>query len=1092
MSQPPGFFVETTTGIISLDVARSSLLRRRIQLNFDAVPIREALDEIAAKAGIHLMYLDSIIPVAAIVRLRADGITVAAALTDVLDGTGVDVIFATTGSASLVRRPPRQAPAQGGVVSGTVKDSLGRGIAFANVFLESTHAGAASEADGSYRIANVPVGTYVLVVRRLGYRASQKDITVREGGTTTADFILEYLPTSLEATVVTGTPGGTQVKAVGNVVSTIDARAMLEASPVTNVQSLLGAQVAGMTVASNQGDIGTGGAIRIRGASTLGLSSEPLVYIDGVRMNSSFGGPGSDGGANMSRMNDINPEDIESIEVIKGPAAATLYGTEASAGVIQILTKRGKAGPPKWESTTGVGTSWFQNPAGSIGWSFGLDSLGHLDSLNLYQHEAKYGLGSVFHTGRTFNNSLQVNGGNALVRYFLSTNWDDQSGIVQQNWQRARSVRTNLSVMPRSDLTLSLNMSYVPSTTQKWQGGTDDVYRNLIWGGPSRVNTVTRGFARIAPEAFSNEQQILAGVNRFMVGFQGEYTPTSWLTQRLRIGLDLTNEDNSVLVTRDPLGANGPFGALSLGSLQLVEARYQVLSFDYSATAKTQLTRTISSETSVGVQFFQTIQNADSLSGTNFPAPGFATVSSAAVKTAAQAFLSNITVGSFINQQFGFRDRFFLTGAVRGDDNSSFGKDFKAAFYPKVSATWVVSEEPFWANLKKLDWINQLRFRSAWGEAGRQPAAFTAARLFGGVTGPGDQAGITPLSFGNPALKPERSAELEVGFDASFLNDRLQFGYTYFNKKTTDAIVPAPVAPSSGIPGTQVLNVGGLADWGHEFNLKVQVLNGRKVRWDVSSQWSLLHDRVTNLGALTDLPVGDSRADTHDRVGYPSESIFGLRILSATLSPTGTTTNQMCDGGTGKDGIQPGGKPVPCASAPLIYWGRGGNPTWEGTVVNTVTLFDNLTFQIEADGQGGNIIDDDDIAVAATTFNNTSLSNLHNNAVYQAYRQLGRAPIGFVNDGFVRLRSVSVTYNLPAAWARKLGGATRTNITVSGRNLLLLWQEQTHAILPDGSVVPDPLVRDPERRLVATEIATFEQAKMPPLHSLLMTIRIFY
>jgi hypothetical protein len=200
----------------------------------------------------------------------------------------------------------------------------------------------------------------------------------------------------------------------------------------------------------------------------------------------------------------------------------------------------------------------------------------------------------------------------------------------------------------------------------------------------------------------------------------------------------------------------------------------------------------------------------------------------------------------------------------------------------------------------------------------------------------------------------------------------------------------------------------------------------------------------------------------------------------------------MCDGGTGKDGIQPGGSPVPCAKAPLIYWGRGGNPTWEGTVVNTVTLFDNLSFQIEADGQGGNIIDDDDIAVAATTFNNTSLSNLHNNAVYQAYRQLGRAPIGFVNDGFVRLRSVSVTYNLPAAWARKLGGATRTNITVSGRNLLLLWQEQTHAILPDGSVVPDPLVRDPERRLVATEIATFQQAKMPPLHSLLMTIRIFY
>jgi TonB-linked SusC/RagA family outer membrane protein len=1079
--------METKSGRVPLDVSETSVLRHRIQVDFDSVPVRQAVNEIAAKAGIRLMYLDSVIPDTAVVRLRAEGITVAAALMDVLDGVGVDLVFTSAGSISLVPRPKRRV----GVVTGTVRDNAGRGVPSANVTVEGSRLGTISRGDGTYTIPGVPAGVQLVAVRRLGYQPARKEVTIQDGGTATADFVLEVSATSLEGMVVTGTPGGTQRKAVGNVVATVDAEAVLEVMPVSNVTSLIAFQSPGVSVASPRGEVGAGGTIRIRGASTLGLRSDPLVYIDGVRMNSAFGGPGGDGGATISRMNDINPEDIASIEIIKGPAAATLYGTEASAGVIQILTKRGTQGAPRFEYTIGEGRTWFHDPAGTVGLSYGLDAAGNLTSVNLYEHEKKHGLGDVFQTGHVRNYSAQVSGGTPQVRYFASAKWDDESGIVAYNWLKGLSTRANLSIMPRNDLTFTLNTAFVRSTNEKWQGAPDDVYRNLIWGGPARLATNTRGFARIAPEAFDDDKEILAGVNRVITSFTAEHRPTSWLTQRLNAGLDVTNEANSRLVRRSPLGALGPFAANSLGSRIVADGRYDVKSIDYSATVNHDFTSALSSATSVGAQYFQRANYVDTLSGTQFPAPGFETIGSMAVRTSSQTFVENITAGSFVQQQLGWRERLFLTAAVRGDANSSFGSRFKAAYYPKLSATWVVSEEGFWSRVPKASRVNQLRLRSAWGAAGRQPDAFAAERLYGGTTGPGDQAGVTPTSFGNPELKPERSEELEVGFDAGFFNDRVTLSYTHFDKKTRDAIVPAPVAPSTGIPGTQVLNVGKLSNWGHEVQLTTDILQFERLKWEISTQASFLRDRVDDLGALTALPVGDSRAGTYHRVGYPSQSIFALRILSATLAPDGSTTNEMCDGGTGRDGIQPGGPLVPCSTAPLIYWGRGGNPTWEGAIANTVTLFGNLRLSAEVDGRGGLVLSDDDIAVAATTFNNTSLSNLKTNAVYQAYRKLNRSPIGFVNGGFWRLRNVSATYIVPQAWTSKLKAASQMSVTLSGRNLALLWQEQKHAVLPDGSIVPDPPVRDPERRLT-TEVATFQQAQIPPLKSVLLTIRLSF
>jgi outer membrane receptor protein involved in Fe transport len=715
--------------------------------------------------------------------------------------------------------------------------------------------------------------------------------------------------------------------------------------------------------------------------------------------------------------------------------------------------------------------------------TYGLDSAGNLVSMNLYQHEADFGLGPVFQTGHLQNYSASVTGGTAQVRYFASANWEDETGIVDYNWLKGLSTRANLSVMPRSDLTFNLNTAYMRSTTRKWQGFPDDIYRQLLWGGPSRLNTRTRGFVRRTPESFREDVEILARVNRVITGFDLDHRPTSWLTHRLKLGVDVTSEDNSRLVRRSPEGAAGIFGSNSLGRKLVGEVGATVLSADYSGTVSLHPTEALSSATSVGAQYFKRSRTDYSLDGQIFPSPGFETVGSMAVTTSDEDFLENITVGTFVQQEFGWRERVFVTGAVRGDDNSAFGAGFSAAVYPKLSATWVISEEPFWP----VDLVSKLRFRSAWGAAGRQPDVFDAPRLYDAVTGPGDQAGVTPSSFGNPDLKPERSEELEVGFDAGFLNDRVEFDYTYYTKVTKDAIVRVPVAPSTGFPGSQVMNIGQLSNWGHEFSLTARLVERPKLGWEVGAQASLLHDRVDEIGPVDFIHVGDTRSASDHREGYPSQSVFFWRILSADLNADGSTTNEMCDGGTGADGLQMGGAPVPCANAPKVYWGRSGNPTWEAGAYTTVTLLGNLRLHVRADGRGGSMFMDNDIAAAATTFTNTSWSNLKDNAVYQAYRKIGREGLALTNAGFVKLRDVSVTYTLPATWLGGAGGS-RASITVSGRNLAQLWQEQKLIELPDGSIVPDPPVRDAERRFTV-ESGTFNQAMVPPLRSVVTTIR---
>src|SRR3954470_9493250 len=303
--------------------------------------------------------------------------------------------------------------------------------------------GARTDAAGRYVLANLTAGTQRVRVRFVGYAPKELTVTVREGETTTADFALTPRSLQLDEVVITGTGGAVQKRAVGNVVETLKAPNVRELAPARTVDQLVGARTPGVIVLPASGQVGTGAQVRIRGASSLSLSTDPIVYIDGVRMNSDPAqGPVQRGGGGASRINDVNPEDIESIEIIKGPAAATLYGTEASNGVIQIITKRGRNGSAHWDFSTRQGTNWMQNPEGRAGWLYGRIPASGINpctdancqlfastcggvacqivGFNLYQHDIAAGNKPMFQNGPLRGYVASLNGGTDANRYYLS------------------------------------------------------------------------------------------------------------------------------------------------------------------------------------------------------------------------------------------------------------------------------------------------------------------------------------------------------------------------------------------------------------------------------------------------------------------------------------------------------------------------------------------------------------------------------------------------------------------------------------------------------------------------------------------------
>jgi len=990
------------------------------------------------------------------------------------------LVLATTAPAAWATVSiPDDRPTLAAEIAGAVFDVAGRPVAGARVSIVGTAASTTTDRDGKFRFDDAQGTEVVLSVVAIGYRPLNQRVRV---GDTSLRIVVTPMVVNLEEVVVTGTTEATQRKQLGNSVATIQTSEVVQVAAATSLGQLLNGRATGVTIQPRMGFVGGGPRLKVRGAATFFLGTEPIIYIDGIRADSRASTTNSSqGGRNaemVSRLNDINSEDIESIEIIRGPAAATLYGTEASNGVVQIITKKGQAGAkPEFEVSTRQGANWFRDPEGRLPTLYSRNAAGQVVTLNILEREAAAGR-PFFRNGYSRGYSASLRGGSDLLQYYGSVGWDDDEGVEPTNTANRFSSRLNMTLTPNSKFQITAGLGVadgrvdIPNSSNLF---------SMFYADAALLDTPRRGFFTAPPDAFWRNFEFRQDYRRTTLSVDASYRIRPWLRQRVRAGLDLTNEDNKSLNQRMSVNDGQFFGlAARLGSIRQERVAASNRTLDYNLSASTNLGQQLTSTTTVGAQYFRRSLQTVTALGTEFPARGVSTVSSAAIRQGFEDFEENATVGLFAQQQLGWKDRFFFTAAVRGDDNSAFGKNYDFVVYPKIGLSWAISEEPFWPQ----GFSNRFRVRAAFGASGQQPSTFAAVQSFRPVTGGNGAATVSTGSIGNPDLQPERSRELELGFEGAFLDDRVGVDVSYYSKNTVDAILLLPVPPSLGYVGSRFVNAGEIGTSGIEAQVTGQVIDKQNLKWALGLNFSKNNSEVKDLGGAEFLSQ-DVWAGF--RVGFPVNSYFQRRVVSATLDANGRAQNILCDGG-------PGASPVPCASAPRLFMGRQ-TPKVEGSFTSELLLLGRFRLFGLVDFKRGHRLWNADFSVSCRF-----LPRCRENYFPQEFDPVTLAYVQLSDDafvepyiqdaGFFKLRELSLGYTVPDRVAQLIGGK-RATITVAGRNLAQ-WGTKYWSFDPESYdefavVNPAPFGTGDNLRTTNIDIST-----LPQLAQFMVTVRVVF
>lgn len=860
-------------------------------------------------------------------------------------------LYATVAvSLMLSAAAGRVAVAQQGTISGRVTaQGAGNPLADANVLVLGSNATASTNEDGRFSLKNVRAGTHEVQVLRVGFRPLKKQVTVAAGAVATADFEMTASVVQLDEIVTTATGQQRRVE-LGNALATLgDVNKRVEQSKVQNMGELLVAKAPGVVVLpSNM----TGGAptIRIRGLSSISLTNAPIWIVDGIRFDA--GTTSLNGQTSFSMLNSLSPEEIEDIEIVKGPSAATLYGTNASNGVVVVTTRKGRAGSARWTFFGERGmvqdanpyqdmyANWGHRPGTTTAVRCKLPTMvtpknpggdcisDSLTSYNLMQDQER----TFVKTQPRSLYGVNVSGGSDALRYFMSGEVDEEFGPVEMpKYEIARfdaaqipvrkewlhplaaakmNFRSNVSaaLSPTFDVTASAgfarNENRLPPSGSAfealWYVGMQNYGYKGCPGGKapcgldknpiqprndgSTVDTVALNeFYQYAPGDIMQRYRPQL-VQRTTMSLNANWRPLSWLQNDATIGFDLANRDNSDLCRK---GECAPTATVRQGQVSDAKNNRRSTSAKFASTAAWNAKSWMNLKTTFGGDYVNIEDDAANSTGSVLP-PGGSTVDQASTRSGGQTWpVASKTLGFYLQEQASLRDRLFLTVAARSDQNSAFGTKFQSVFYPKVSASWVMSDEPFFP---KWSFMNSFRVRGAYGASGVQPGrtdalvTFTAgsqnlpSRAAGSTSGV-DTPALAASQVGNPELKPERTFEYEGGFETQLLNNRLRIDYTAYLKKTQDALIATPLAPSSAASELNPLrNVGSTQNSGHEVSLTAQIVDRRAFSWDVTLNGSHSSNKVLDLGIN---PVtGESRiigegGATQQRVGYPINSRWG-------------------------------------------------------------------------------------------------------------------------------------------------------------------------------------------------------------------------
>jgi TonB-linked SusC/RagA family outer membrane protein len=986
---------------------------------------------------------------------------------------------------------PLAAWAQAGSITGRVTDEAGTlPIVGARVQVIGTALSGQTLQDGRYTIANVPAGTYEVRVVAVGYSASKKTVTVTGSDRATVDFTLSAVEVSLEEIVITAT-GEQRKLELGHAITSVRADSLVMYNPITNVSSLLQGKAAGVAVLPSSGTTGTGTKIRIRGANSISLTNEPLIVIDGAYTDRGTNSLSiGTGGQAPSRLNDLNPEDIQSIEVVRGPSAATLYGGDAANGVIVVTTKRGKAGRTQWNAWLEQGLLQDKNDYPDNYRAFGHNVVGGVpqaavvtcllnnfarglctqDSMTTMNPLMDPKLTPIANGNRA-QYGLSVTGGTEQVRYFVSGEYEDENGTFKlPDYEKARllttrseldnwverpntldkvSLRTNVNASLSSATEVGINIGYVSSQVRLPQND-NNVLGMLPSGFFGRANPSDTAAAGSCGAAcggnngwgFYKPGEIFSllreqGIERFTSSLQATSHPMTWLNLRGTVGWDMNNRTD---YSFNPTGLGPPFSTdYTLGRLDDNRFQTHSLTVNLGADANAKLASSMNSRTTLGFQYVDNRSVNNTAAGRGLPA-GTRTITGAATQFASSQDIRTKSMGVFLEEQLSINDRLFITGGLRADDASSIGKDYDLTLFPKASVSWLVSDEGFFPS---GSFLNLFRLRAAYGESGLYPGYLDGLVYLSPTTAAINSISSSAVTIGGlglSTLKPEHAREFEIGADFGFGGDRVSLEATFYNKKSRDALISRVLAPSHGIVTSRFENLGKVTNKGFELGVFTQPVRNSSITWDLNLTASFLKNNLDELGNIEgeDIPpiiFGDQR---HVE-GFP---------LGGYWTRPYTFADNNSDGMIDQTEIHMAPLDSVIDSDKVLGRKYMGNvlPTREASLSTSIGLFaDKLRINARMDYVGGNMQYNNTEGFRCIATGNNCRAIMDPSApLWEQARAVvrrfidGSSQFGYIEKSdFAKLREVAVTYTVPNSWARAVK-MSRLSLTAAGRNLLTI------------------------------------------------------
>ena len=937
---------------------------------------------------------------------------------------------------------PLLAQATGTVRGRVVETSTGRALPDAQVTVGGTRIGTISSATGEFTLVNVPTGTRAVTARRIGYQPSTKTIAVVAGDNSAGDIAIAESAVNLSEVIVTGSATPTEKRKIGTSIASVDSSILSKAKTLTVDQALQG-KVAGAQITQNSGMPGGGGvSVRLRGVNSFIAGSDPLYIVDGVIVDNSSAQLADLGTrANpQNRLADLNPNDIEHIEVIRGAAAAALYGSRANNGVVQIFTKRGNIGRPRFTLDTRYSSAELREQQPFNFYPFNEQGL-PVKRFN-YQDD-------IFRRAPATEQNLTVEGGNDVTRYYASANFADEDGIMRSTSSRRTGARLNLQQQLATKLLANATANYITTHNEMQAFGEQNDFGIMgsLFFAPTSVDfTPVNGVYPLPPSLGTNPLLAIARIrnpqqiDRFIGSTKLTWTPRQdWLFD-YNIGVDNASFEQRQFV---PRGAVLGTALNSTGRSQSVFQSTLVVNHDGVASYQWKPVYGVDLRTTGGFNY-----TSQRLRLTNAVANGLAPVgdlvSAGSVFAAGQSDTELRTLGFYGQQEAGWNDKLFLTAAVRYDASSTFAPSERWQVFPKFSAAYVVFEN-------QSGYLNNLRVRSALGWAGSQPGivnAYSQYITYTNLPFAGRPGFVNDVTYGNPKLKNERAREWEVGAEIGGLNGRAGLEATYYNRLVSDLLFFRPLATSTGF-SRQFAPIGSMSNKGVELMLNATPWQRDNVTWTSTATYTHNKNLVESLDILDFQSAGGY--PNRIRTGYPAGVFYGS--YAARNCTTGALlldslgrlrrSNQTADVGTtiaarralaGGDCLDSNSKVI-----------GDPNPKWMGSLLNEVTIGKKLRLRGLLDGVFGN-----DIMNLSTRAQNAGIAS--NSKTYERellpYGDPRKLPPGYnartqgifeywIEDGtYVKLRELSASYTLDAAPVRRYF-RDGVELTLSGRNLLV-------------------------------------------------------